>query len=237
MNYSSRNHIALVTANLSDRLFDEEEIYSTLENFLKEHALDQSLQLLPYVKKMHGEQVRSGKDQIPFYSHPIHVALHAAALGFTDDTVISAALLHDICEDCEILPEELPASPDTRTAVSVLTKESIKKPSPDASEAEWLQYYHREEVRNDAYYNGLRRNKTASIVKLLDRCNNVSGMSSAWNHEKLAEYIHETERWIYPLLDYLKETCPEYSSQLFLIAYHMRSVVEAVRHLIADHSI
>ena len=66
-------------------------------------------------------------------------------------------------------------------------------------------------------------------VKLLDRCNNVSGMAAGFSKEKLVAYIRETEQYIYPLLHQAKNEYPMYSNQIFLIKYHMTSVIEAVK--------
>jgi GTP pyrophosphokinase len=68
------------------------------------------------------------------------------------------------------------------------------------------------------------------VVKLLDRCHNISSMASCFSDEHMAEYIKETQEYIYPLMEKAREAYPEYSNQLFLIRYHMKSVVEALRH-------
>jgi (p)ppGpp synthase/HD superfamily hydrolase len=48
---------------------------------------------------------RKGTD-IPYITHPVHVALILARHGF-DDQVLAAAILHDVLEDTETTPEEL----------------------------------------------------------------------------------------------------------------------------------
>lgn len=48
----------------------------------------------------HAGQTRKSGDEVPYVTHPVHVALVLARLGF-DDTVLVAALLHDVVEDCE----------------------------------------------------------------------------------------------------------------------------------------
>ncbi|MDO4489607.1 MAG: hypothetical protein Q4B85_00825 [Lachnospiraceae bacterium] len=232
MKYQTNNPIMQLTDNLSDRLFDENRLYSLLEEYLESNGLSQSLALLPYMKEKHQGQVRQGKDKVPYYSHPLQVACHAIALGFIEDDLISAALLHDICEDCAIPPGELPASKETQLAVSVLTKQKLKKPEKHAGTEKWMLYHEQERLRNHSYYEGIRSNRIAAIVKLLDRCNNLSCMCTAWKPEKLAEYIIETEEFILPLLQSLQRDYPEYTSQCFLIQYHMQSVMESVRHLI-----
>ena len=70
------------------------------------------------------------------------------------------------------------------------------------------------------------------MVKLLDRCNNVSGMASGFRVQKIAAYIQETLDYVYPLMDRTRHAFPEYADALFLIRYHMRSVIETARHLL-----
>ncbi|MDE6924156.1 MAG: hypothetical protein K2P59_02690 [Acetatifactor sp.] len=82
----------------------------------------------------------------------------------------------------------------------------------------------------EQYYERISRNAIAVMVKLLDRCNNISSMAAGFSKEKMAEYIKETERWFYPLLYKAKYEFPMYSNQIFLIKYHMTSVIEVIKH-------
>ena len=68
------------------------------------------------------------------------------------------------------------------------------------------------------------------MVKILDRCNNISGMAAAFSTDKMNEYIAETKRYIYPMMDMIAEKYPEYENAIFLIRYHMTSVIETIKH-------
>ena len=142
------------------------------------------------------------------------LACHALALGLDNDDIVSTALLHEVCEGCGIMPEELPVNDTVKTAVLLLTKEV----GAQHDEAE--------------YYNRILQNEVATVVKLLDRCNNVSGMSTGFTKEKMVEYVNETEKWYYPLLQKAKTDYPQYSNQIFLIKYHMTSVILTMKHLL-----
>ena len=48
----------------------------------------------------HAGQTRKGSGAIPYVVHPIHVALLVRAYN-DDDTLVQAALLHDVVEDCD----------------------------------------------------------------------------------------------------------------------------------------
>lgn len=201
-------------APLSDRLFHEEHMYTYVKTCATLRGMKQTVKVLPFARKMHEGQVRKGKDKVPYIYHPLLIACHALALGLDQDDIISTALLHDVCEDCEITVDELPVNDTVKTAVSLLTKEAVTE---------------RDEER---YYKRIADNEVAIIVKLLDRCNNVSGMSTGFTKEKMVEYINETEKWYYPLFQKAKTDYPQYSNQIFLIKYHMTSVIGTLKQLL-----
>ena len=194
---------------LLDRLFDEQHMYTYVKTYANVREMPQTVKALAFAREQHKGQVRKGRDNVPYIYHPLLMACHALALGLDDDDIVAASLLHDVCEDCGVSPDELPAGDTVKTAVRLLTKE----PGYDEEE----------------YYRSISENQIATMVKLLDRCSNVSGMAAGFFRDKLAEYIRETERLVYPLLDRAKTEYPMYSNQLFLIKYHMSSVVEAVK--------
>lgn len=196
--------------SLSDRLFDENRMYTYVKTYASMKNLYQTSKVLPYARELHKGQVRKGKDNVPYIYHPLLIACHALALGLDDDNIVSAALLHDVCEDCGVKVDELPVNDLTKEAVALLTK------SDDKDE--------------EQYYQQISQNSIATMVKLLDRCNNVSGMVAGFSKKKLVEYIRETENLIYPLLQKAKSEYPMYSNQIFLIKYHTTSVIEAIKH-------
>ena len=79
------------------------------------------------------------------------------------------------------------------------------------------------------YYSEIGKNRLASIVKLLDRCNNISTMATGFNKKKMAEYIDETEKYILPLLNTVKHGYDEYVDAAFLLKYQMLSVMETLK--------
>ncbi len=206
-----------VTAKLSDRLFDEKKMYTYIKAYVTAKGLYQTRSVLAYVREMHAGQVRKGKDKVPYVNHPLSLACHAIALGLDEDNLLSAALLHDICEDCGVGVEELPVNDETRNSVALLTKnKKVTKASKEGLEE---------------YYEKLSQDRIALLVKLLDRCNNISNMASGFTIERMASYIIETEEHIYPLFEVADRSFPQYANQIYLIRYHMMSVVEALRQL------
>ncbi len=211
--------IVEISRKLSDRLFDEKRMYTYVKAYVTARKLYQTARVLPYAREKHEGQVRKGEDKVPYIYHPLMLTCHALSLGLMDDDLLSTCLLHDVCEDCGVSVEELPTNDATKAAVALLTK---NKEVTRASE-EGLA----------AYYKAISENRIASIVKILDRCNNISSMPTSFTEKRMAQYIQETEKYIYPLMDKTSNEYPEYSNQIFLIKYHMTSVVESIRHGLA----
>ncbi len=197
--------------NMSDRLFNEERMYTYIRTYAGAKNMMQTSKVLPYARTLHEGQVRKGKDQVPYIYHPLLISCHALALGLDDDNIVSAALLHDVCEDCGVPLEELPVNEETREAVRLLTKDKINQ-------------------NEEKYYDEIAKNPIATMVKLLDRCNNISSMSTGFSKERIVEYIKETEQYVLPLIRKAKNEYPKYSNQIFLMKYHMTSVMEALKH-------
>ena len=200
-------------APLSERLFDEGRMYTYIKTYATMKGMIQTLKILPYVREKHEGQVRAGAEAIPYVYHPLLMSCHALALGLDDDAIVSAALLHDVCEDCNVTIGELPANDEVKLAVSLLTKSGAK--TPEAKQQ---------------YFTAIAKNPIATMVKLLDRCCNVSGMAAGFSREKLVEYINETETYFYPLMHQAKTDYSQYSNQIFLIKYHMTSVVNSLKY-------
>ena len=91
----------------------------------------------------------------------------ALALGLEDDDLLSACLLHDVCEDCGVKPEELPVSDAAKEAVRLLTKPEI---------------FEKTDKDETAYYNGIAGNRIATMVKLLDRYHMNSVLEALRHH-------------------------------------------------------
>lgn len=201
-----------------DRFFDETQMYTYIETYALEKNMDQTLNALPYACKMHEGQYRKGEEAVPYIYHPLLVACQALSLGMDSDDMIATSLLHDVCEDCGVTPEELPVSDCVKKAVALLTKDAA--------------YDSKSYECKEKYYNAIAKNELATIVKILDRCNNISGIAGGFTRKRMLEYIEETEEWFYPLIRNAKTDFPEYSNPLFAMKYHIISVVEAIKHML-----
>ena len=207
-----------VTSNLSDRLFSEARMATYVSAYCNAKQLYQTMKALAFAKEKHNGQYRKpghSDERVPYIYHPLLLTCHALALGLEDDDLLSACLLHDVCEDCGVSVDELPVNEETKEAVRLLSKpENFGKTKPEYK----------------TYYDGISGNRIALIVKILDRCSNISSMATSFTDEQMAEYIGETREYIHPLIEIARDKYPEYSNELFLIRYHMNSVLEALRH-------
>lgn len=101
------------------RVYDENKMFTYLRGFCKGAGMQSSLKALGYMRERHGSQKRA--DGQLYIVHPLWMACYAAALGITDDDVISVILLHDVCEDTGVNPESLPFSENIRRGVKYVT--------------------------------------------------------------------------------------------------------------------
>lgn len=206
---------------IRDQLFSEEHMFTRLKTIAEIKGLTETYRALYYIRSKHAGQFRKkmmfSDAHVPYIIHPLMMACHAQSMGLSDDTLLSVILLHDVCEDCGVEPADLPFSEPVRRSVELLTK----KEDPGLSKEE----------RNKVYYSGIAADPVASMAKIIDRCNNVSTMAQAFSDEKLNEYIEETETYVLPLLKTVKQNYLEYNNAVFLIKYHMLSVLESLKNM------
>ena len=194
------------------RLFDEEHMSAFLKGKLSAYDLPEAVQALGYAKEKHEGGFREPKEaKIPYINHPLTMACHALALGLEDDALIAALLLHDVVEDCGVRADELPFSPEVQRLVALVTKP--EKPFDEK-----------------AYYEAIAGDPKACLVKCIDRCNNLSGMSLGFSAQKIAEYVKETERY-YPALLRIVKNCPEYNNAAWLLQYQIKSLLELAKRV------
>lgn len=197
---------------------NEQQMYAYIEKIAQENHLIQTSKALPFARKMHEGQYRKGVKKVPYICHPMTLACHCIACGIKNDDIIAACLLHDVCEDCNILPRELPVGEKVQKIVALLTYR--KDGFTDKNEAK------------AAYYKKMKEDTNACLVKLFDRCNNVSEMAHAFSEAKLVEYIEETRMFVLPLAEYMFETHTPYNEQVFGLSYHITSVIDTIETML-----
>ena len=108
-----------VTSNLSDRLFNEARMATYVSAYCNAKHLYQTKRALAFAREKHNGQYRKighGEERVPYIYHPLLLTCHALALGLEEDNLLSVCLLHDVCEDCGVKPEELPVNEEKHSA-------------------------------------------------------------------------------------------------------------------------
>ena len=115
-----------------------------------------------------------------------------------------------------MLVSDIPAGGRVREAVRLVSKNEIPH-----TDADW----------ENRYYENIRKNPLACLVKCLDRVNNLAGMADAFSRKKMARYIEETDRYYPDLLDVIKKI-PEWNNAWWLLRYQMNTMLEAFKRLL-----
>ena len=85
-------------------------------------------QAIAFAAQMHSGAVRKGTD-IPYIVHPMEAAAIASTMT-TDESVLAAAVLHDVIEDCGVGAEELEARFGRTVAELVLSETQLHGGDP-----------------------------------------------------------------------------------------------------------
>ncbi len=189
--------------------------FNYLKGLFKGAKLKHATKALSFMLQYHGEQKRN--DGSPYYVHPVKVAAHLAALDLfkndpiTLDVLMTGALLHDILEDTAVTEEELTRefSAEITAVIVLLTK--------------YKGY------DNNEYYLKIRTNLLSALIKIADRCNNVSTMSGVFKKPRLEKYLQETDTMVKPLIRYVRDNFPDVSNPVVTMNYHIESVTNAIK--------
>lgn len=175
-----------------------------------------SIKALNFAIQKHEGQFRKPVDKKePYVRHPITMALHACVLGVRSDHVFSAILLHDVLEDCPgVTLEDLPCSDTAKELVKLLTK-----PKRGYSA--------------DKYYAAIAANPTASLIKCLDRIDNLSGMAEGFkSKEKIQKYVAETDKYYDKLIQAMdSRDDPLYHTLAWECDYEIMGLVSTAKRI------
>ena len=176
--------------------------------------LKNTLKALPFAEEAHKGQSLKRADEIPYISHPLNMACHMFAMGIEDDAIIAATLLHDVIEDCGKTKDDLPVDDETKELVMLMSHTK--------------DYDDRDKMLKE-YYKGLSSNPKAALIKLVDRCNNLTKMSWGLSRERIYRMIKETDEYVLPLLKVIKNT--EYDNAKWLLSYQIQTTLDVYKRL------
>ncbi len=217
---------------------DEAFLYDKTYLFIKGYAsalnLTQTLKALPLARRFHNNQYRKGeielngiKYRLPYVLHVLKVCstLISLNLPLTNtelDNLFAAALLHDSIEDAEQYFPNGGKELMTIYGFSYEIYEAVYLVSKKSG--------YTEEQLND-YFDTLKKNRYAILIKLADRSHNVEDLYNM-KIEKLHKYVNETRTWIYPLAAYGKANYPECSNGFTILKAKIVSLTEATETIV-----
>lgn len=179
-----------------------------------------------FAKNAHKSQLR--KDGLPYISHPVEVALILAELGF-DENVVSAALLHDVVEDCAVTLDDLKTMFNEEVAelvdcVSAIDKTKYVFNDDDLFEDSEFRKASIEEQSFKKLISIGKKNPAGFCIKFADRLHNLRTIES-FDYNKQLEKVKETEKWIIPIAKILNANFfyQEIKNECFKIIYKNQS--------------
>ena len=217
---------------------DEEFLYEKPYLFIKGYAtalgLSSTLKALPLARKIHNGQYRKGevevngkKYKLPYLMHVLKVCSTLISLKLPLpveelDILLSSAILHDVIEDA---PEGFFRAEGyelvTNYGFPMEVYQVVKLVSKRSGATE-------EELAS--YFNDIKKNKFALLIKMADRSHNVEDLH-VMKVEKLHKYVNETRNWIYPLSSYAKANYPELSNGVTILKAKIVSLTEETETL------
>lgn len=186
--------------------------YLFIKGFAEGLKLENTLKALPLARKMHDGQFRKGLQTVEIVNHiidengivtniPTTISVHlpyilhclkvCSTLISLDipwstkdlDVLYTCAILHDTLEDCE---EYFPKNGEEYVleyGFPVEVKDTIRLLSKHTGS---------DEFELNQYFNSIKKNKYALLVKMADRSHNVEDL---YNMKNIPKYIDETRKY------------------------------------------
>ena len=193
------------------------DMYHFLETYCEKKHYENALVALPFAREVHKDQKRLGGD--PYIVHPLSVAFFSIGAGLDSDNIISGSLLHDTIEDQNANLDLINITDEIKNIVNLLTfiKDNSNK-----------------DIALKNYYENIKTNCDAIIIKLIDRIHNLSTMNNAFSLEKMKNYILETQKYVIPLANYAKENYQNIANKLWLLKFYLTTLVNTTNYVIDE---
>ena len=217
---------------------EDVKLYAKTYHYIQGYAIGRgftnTIKALPLARTLHDGQYRKGTIEyegetvkLPYLVHVLKVCttLMALNLPLDDhelDILYASALLHDTLEDCL---DKLP-----RAGMEFIKDYNLDGEILDIVRLLSKRTGSSEEELNE-YFNAIKYDKKALLVKLSDRSHNVETLS-VMKLDKLHKYVNETKTYIYPLCSYAKQHYPELTNGITLLKSKIVSLTEATETLV-----
>lgn len=218
---------------------EEEYLYSKTYLFIKGYATGRNfkytLKALPLARKMHDGQHRKGlvevngkMVQLPYLCHCLKVCstLMSLDIHMTDeelDILYACAILHDTLEDAEEYFPKGGIEYEQNYGFPAIVGETIKLLSKHTGANEY---------ELNEYFNHIKVNKFALLIKLADRSHNVEDL---YNMKNIPKYIKETRDYFIckgGICAYGKQNYPELSNSITILKAKIVSLTEATETIL-----
>ena len=198
--------------------YDPSHMFSFVKGRAQMLNMSQTLRVLDMPRSAHGAQERSSKYgfDTTYMVHPLTMACHALAMGLRDDDIIASCLAHDMVEDANIKLSDLPVNERVREVVRLVSYNSYDESLPDL---------------DDIYFENIRKNPLACLIKCLDRCNNMAGMADCFSRKRMARYTAFTDKYYPAVLEVIKKV-PEWNDAWWLLRYQLMTMTETFKRLL-----
>ena len=198
--------------------YDFHHMFTFVKGRAQMMNLPQALRVMDLLRRAHSAQERRSKNgfSTSYMVHPLTLACHALAMHLIDDDIIAACLAHDMVEDSDLKLEDLPVNDRVREVVRLVSWNTYDESLPDLE---------------DVYFANIRKNPLASLIKCLDRTNNLAGMADCLSRHKMIRYAMETDQYYPALLDVIKKV-PEWNNAWWLLRYQMMTMLETYKRLL-----
>ena len=183
-----------------------------IKGYAKGKGLKNTTKALYLAERLHEGQLRKSGD--PFIIHPLRVCSYLISLKINTDHICAAALLHEILKKCNLEKkgEELVSDYGFDKEVLDLVK-AVSNFS---------------KLPTDEYYESLKLNKEALLIKLSNKANTCTILQSFSDEEK-KEYILETEKYVESLCRFGEAYYPEFSEQIVIMETHINALCKIVK--------
>ena len=196
--------------------------FSHMFTFVKGRAqmlnMPQTLAVLDILRSAHGAQERRSRYgfETTYMVHPLTMACNALAMGLQEDDIIAACLAHDMVEDSDLQLSDLPVGDRVREVVRLVSYNTYDESRPDL---------------DDVYFENIRKNPLACLIKCLDRVNNMAGMADAFSRKRMAKYTAFTDKYYPEILDVVKKV-QKWNNAWWLLRYQLTTMTETFKRLL-----
>lgn len=191
-----------------------EKTYFYLKGFADKGKMTNTLTSLALAKQYYNGLFRKSGDA--FIIHPLRVCSYLISLGIEDDCICSAALLHEIINQCNL----------EYNGIEILTKYHLNPLILDYIRL----LSNSEHYPLPLYYEALSQRPEVMLLKLSNRANTCTKLTNSTDDE-IRAYVDECEKYIYPLCEYGINHYPDYSEKIQLMYHHIHPICNITKSL------